>query len=218
MIRLLTPLVATLLVAGCANVHNIEVGAVPSDYRTQHPIVVSEGESVLEIPVTSHDTKLTLGSASRIDEFAGRFRHARSAAIRVMVPVGSLNESAARLAAVDAVSRLRANGVPHDRILVSSYPTGGISGPVPLRLAFSSLQASVAPCGRWPEDLASTHENRNYFNFGCASQSNLAAQIADPQDLLTPRGRSEIDASRRTSALGRYRAGAPFPVSGEVNY
>jgi pilus assembly protein CpaD len=218
MIRLASSALAALFVAGCANVHHIEVGAVPTDYRTQHPIVVSEGETVLEIPVTAHDTRLTLGSSSRIDEFADRFRHSRSAAIRLMVPVGSLNEQAARLAAVDAVSRLRARGVPHDRIVISSYASGGVSGPVPLRLAYSSLQASVAPCGRWPEDLAATHDNRNYFNFGCASQANLAAQIADPQDLLTPRGRSEIDAARRTTSLGRYRAGQALPTSGEVNY
>ena len=214
----LIPLLGALLLAGCANVHHIEVGAIPEDYRTQHPIVVSEGETVLDIPVTAHDTRLTLGSSSRVEEFADRFRQANAAAIRVLVPVGALNEPAARLAAVDTVKVLRAKGVPHDRILVSSYPAPGVSGPVPITLAFSSLKASVAPCGRWPHDLASTHENRNYFNFGCASQSNLAAQIADPQDLLTPRGRSEIDAARRTNSLGRYRAGQSLPTSGEVNY
>ena len=42
----LKPVIAVLLtgtlLGGCANVHNIEVGSVPDDYRTNHPIVISE--------------------------------------------------------------------------------------------------------------------------------------------------------------------------------
>ncbi|WP_185984701.1 CpaD family pilus assembly protein [Aureimonas mangrovi] len=221
MTRLLLPLLALGLLSGCANVHNVEVGAVPDDYRTRHPIVVGEGERTLDIPVTASDTKLNHGARSRVVSFASSFRQSNGAAMRVMVPTGGFNDAASRLAATDVVSTLRAEGVPHDRILVTPYPASDVSGPVPIKLAYSTLQASVAPCGRWPEDLGNTHDNRNYFNFGCASQSNLAAQIADPRDLLSPRGMSEIDAERRTTAIERYRAGqnpSTPPRGSEVNY
>lgn len=221
MTRLLLPFLACALLTGCANVQHVEVGSVPDDYRTRHPIVVSEGESVLDLPITAHDTRLTYATRGRVEEFAQRFRSENAAALRMLVPTGAYNEAAARQAAADVVSMLRAEGVPHDRIIVSPYRAGASAGPVPIKLAFSSLRASAGPCGRWPDDLANTYENKNYSNFGCASQANLAAQIADPRDLLGPRGRSEIDAARRTQAIERYRAGGD-PASprreSEVNY
>lgn len=221
MTRLLPPLLAALLLSGCANVQHVEVGSVPDDYRTRHPIVVSEGETVVDLPITAHDTRLTYDTRLRVEEFAARFRQENAAALRLMVPVGAYNEAAARAAASEVVATLRAEGISHDRIVVSPYPANAAAGPVPIKLAFSSLRASAGPCGRWPDELSNTYENRNYSNFGCASQANLAAQIADPRDLLSPRGRSEIDAARRTRAIERYRSGgdpAPPRRESEVNY
>ena len=51
-------------------------------------------------------------------------------------------------------------------------------------------------------------ENRNYQNFGCATQSNLAAIVANPSDLLGPRGESEIDATRRDQVITDWRENA----------
>lgn len=221
MTRVSLALLSMAFLAGCANVQYVEVGAIPDDYRTRHPIVVAEGETAIDIPITASDTRLPLSSRSRVEEFARRFHASEAAAIRIMVPSGSFNEAAARLAADDAVRVLRATGVDRGRILVTPYPSEYTGGPVPLRLAFSTLTASVAPCGNWPQDLGATHENRNYHNFGCASQANLAAQIADPRDLLAPRGQGEIDAQRRTDMLDRYRRGqntASARSSTESNY
>lgn len=193
--------------SGCANRHSIEVGAIPDDYRTRHPIVVSEAEEVLEIPIVSSEIQLPKASRDRISTFALRYLKSGSVAIRVMLPSGSANEAAARLASDDVVRALRKEGVKADRILLQPYHAAGLAGPAPIRLSFATLAAQTAPCGRWPEDLGNTHENKNYFNFGCATQQNLAAQIADPRDLLGPRGISEIDAERRTTVLEDYRAG-----------
>ena len=63
-----------------------------------------------------------------------------------------------------------------------------------------------ASAGRWPEDmLANTTDNKHYANFGCASQNNLAAQIANPGDLIAPRGMTSIDAERRSVVIEAYR-------------
>ena len=53
----------------------------------------------------------------------------------------------------------------------------------------------------------SSKENKQYHNLGCASQNNLAAMIANPADLLAPRGMSEIDAARRATVIDNYRQG-----------
>ena len=198
------------LLSGCADRHSIEVGSVPDDYRTRHPIVVGEAEETLDIPIVSSESRLPVASRDRVTYFATRFKRSRSVAIRVLVPSGSDNAGAAELASRDVLKALRREGIKGDRILVQPYRPAGLSSP-PIRLSFSTLAAKTGPCGRWPDDLGNTHENKNYFNFGCASQQNLAAQIADPRDLLEPRGLGEIDAERRTTVLDDYRQGNATP-------
>ncbi len=209
------------LLAGCANRHNIEVGSVPDDYRTRHPIVVDEAEALLEVPVTGADVDLPKSAKGQIADFGRQFRVARASAIRVLVPEGSNNAAAASHVSRDVVAALEHAGVPGDRILVQPYGAGGAGGALPIRLSFTTLAAKTGACGRWPDQLADTEQNRNYHNFGCASQQNLAAQIADPRDLLGPRGRDPIDAARRTDMLEKYRLGnqtASAPGRGEAEY
>ena len=55
--------------------------------------------------------------------------------------------------------------------------------------------------------LADTTDNKHYANFGCATQNNLAAQIANPGDLIAPRGMTPIDAERRSNVIETYRTG-----------
>jgi pilus assembly protein CpaD len=201
----MVPILAALL-AGCASQH-IEVGAIPDDYRTRHPITVREATEDLELFVASSDTRLTPADLTRMESFAARFRASRASVIRLGVPSGARNDAAARLVADNAAAVLRRHGISRQRILIAPYPAGGVPDVPPLLLSFNAVVAEVEPCGRWPEDLGDTSENRNYHNFGCASQSNLAAQIADPRDLLGPRGMSEIDAERRSTVIEKYRQG-----------
>ena len=47
-----------LLAAGCAKRDSITVGAVPDDYRTNHPIIIAEKEETLDLPVGRHRWEL----------------------------------------------------------------------------------------------------------------------------------------------------------------
>lgn len=77
----------------------------------------------------------------------------------------------------------------------------------------SSHGAYVASqCGQWPHDVgpadaAMSNLNKPYWNFGCATQQNLAAMVARPSDLLTPRAEGQLDAARRQTTIGKYRRG-----------
>src|SRR5690606_23587482 len=59
-----------------------------------------------------------------------------------------------------------------------------------------------------------TYENRQYSNFGCSYQNNLAAQIANPSYLLTPRRMTPSDMANRGAAIGAYQRRG---ISGEFN-
>ena len=212
--KVLLPLILALSAGGCGNVHNIEVGSIPDDYRTRHPIVVSENLVAIDLPVVASDVQLAYADKGRVEDFADRFRSSGADSIQVQLPSGSTNEYAASRVSGGIVETLRKRGVGRNHIFVQPYSAVGSSGPVPIRLSYSALVAKTGPCGRWPEDLTETSENKNYFNFGCASQQNLAAQIADPRDLLSPRGSDTIDAQRRTTVIDNYRRGELTTTAG----
>ena len=60
-------------------------------------------------------------------------------------------------------------------------------------MSYPKIAAVAGPCGLWPEDLGPSilnrrySENKEYYNFGCATQRNLAAMIDNPADLEQPR-------------------------------
>ena len=102
-----------------------------------------------------------------------------------------------------------------------SYRAGTPSDSPPIRLSFSAMRAGVEKCGKWPADLGDTTENKHYGNFGCASQNNLAAQVANPADLLGPRRQTPIDAENRSAAIRVYQnrgISEEFLSNSEVNY
>lgn len=213
-LKAILPLILVLSASGCANVHNIEVGSIPDDYRTRHPIVVSENLVAIDLPIVASDAKLAFADQGRVEDFADRFKASGADSIQVQLPAGSTNEFAANRVSGSIVETLRKRGVGRNHIFVQPYSATGAVGPVPIRLSYAALVAKTGPCGRWPEDLTETSENKNYFNFGCASQQNLAAQIADPRDLLSPRGVDAIDAQRRTTVIDNYRRGEATESAG----
>lgn len=201
-----TVILAGAMLGGCANVHNIEVGSVPDDYRTNHPIIISEKEEVVDIPVASSDNKMNYGTTSIVRGFARQYRKNSTGTLLIMAPVGSPNTGAASHVADQIRKVLVEEGIPRGRIQITSYQAAVEHDAAPIRLSFNGIAASTGPCGRWPTDLAiNTSENKHYENFGCATQNNLAAQIANPSDLIAPRGMTPIDAQRRDSVIGDYR-------------
>lgn len=199
---------AAVLLSGCANREHVIVGSIPDDYRTRHPIVINEQEHTFDIPVASGDRKLTQSLRESVRGASGSYHRMASGSVRVMVPVGSPNAGAASLISREIVDILAADGVPRNRIIVTSYPAPSPQVAAPVRITFLATTASAGPCGRWPEDmLANSDQNRNYENFGCSSQHNLAAQVENPGDLLGPRGSSPIDAERRATVVDAYQKG-----------
>lgn len=68
--------------------------------------------------------------------------------------------------------------------------------------------AHAKECGNWPKDLARTSQNDAYENFGCAQQNNIAAMVANPEDLIRPRRQTPSDAMRRSKIFDDYRNGS----------
>lgn len=192
--------------SGCANRDGMSTGSLPDDYRTRHPIIVGEQEKTIDIPIATGATKLTLGQSEVIAGFAADYSSHTSGIFRIILPHGSRNAVATTVVSREIRKVLTRYGVPAKKVVVENYDAGNPAEGAPIRLSYFAITASTPACGQWPEDLVvNTYENKNYHNFGCATQNNLAAQIADPNDLLGPRRMTPADATQRGIALERYR-------------
>jgi pilus assembly protein CpaD len=206
------------LLSGCANRDSITVGSIPDDYRTNHPIVISEKDEKIDLPVGASDRGATRAQRQTLLGFLDGYDRSAAPVLTIAVPSGSANEIAARAAARDFRRIAIAGGVHANRIALASYQVSSADVSAPIRVAFSSMRAHTDRCGRWPDDLLETTENKHYANFGCSYQNNLAAQVANPADLLGPRKQTEIDAENRDRVINVYRQSGNGATSGEIDY
>lgn len=201
-------LMAALVVGGCSsyNKDHVVVGSVSTDYRTSHPIVVSDNEVYEDLALSANTRKLSLRDRNVVRDFASRFKRSGARSVRIVIPVGSRNERAARRIQPQISKELRLAGVRSSQIATTGYQASAHGDAASVRLVYSAMTAAVASkCGVWDGDLGRSTENKNYRNFGCATQNNLASMVANPADLLGPRGESEIDATRRDNVISDWR-------------
>jgi pilus assembly protein CpaD len=193
---------------GCAafqSRHNIIVGSVPDDYRTNHPIILNEREEVLDVPVSASDIRVSDAQRSGIQGFVAQYAQSGSGIVQILLPSGASNSQAAQRVHPDIVAALRSGGVPAGSIVSATYDAGGAQSSAPVRISYRAMSAGTEACGKWTADLGDTSENKNYGNFGCASQNNFAAMVANPADLIGPRLPGDIDPVRRGLAISRYQ-------------
>ncbi len=199
--------VATALLQSCAR-DPLMTNAIPDDYRTRHPITLSQAEHSLDVPVSAGDSRLTTAMADNVRGFAQSYASMSTGVINIQTPSGSANSASASRMTKQIRSTLSGAGVPSGRIMETRYAASPSADSAPVRLSYVAVTAMTGQCGQWPEDMTdNTFANKNWHNFGCASQSNLAAQIANPMDLVGPRGMSPIDAGRRSLVIDHYRQG-----------
>ncbi|MBZ9678033.1 CpaD family pilus assembly protein [Mesorhizobium sp. ES1-1] len=219
-VSLLAVAVAALL-AGCAQRDSITVGAIPDDYRTNHPIVIAEKNQKIDLAVGAGDRGMTRSQRDTLLGFLDGYDRSAAPTLTIQVPSGSANEVAATAAARDFARLAIASGIKRGRIVVTSYQAASSEISSPVRVAYITVRAQTGKCGRWPADLGDTSENKHYADFGCSYQNNLAAQMANPNDLLGPRKQTTIDAENRGEVIDVYRSRGisdEFLGNSEVTY
>ena len=102
-------------------------------------------------------------------------------------------------------ARINALGVSRDKILIAAHDAP--QNDMRVEVNYVTYQARTDKCGDWSDNLAFTLMNDTPKNFGCSVQQNIAAMIADPRDLISPRGMEESDAARRTTVITNYEQG-----------
>ncbi|MCO5090251.1 CpaD family pilus assembly protein [Bosea sp. (in: a-proteobacteria)] len=203
------------LLGGCANRSTggdtLAFGA--DDVRERHPIVLRDAPRSLDVFVGRAGGALDPRQAEDVASFAREFRRSGKGGLVAEVPTGARRDYATQDTLNGIRTALTRGGVSPAVLSVRSYPVQDPGLASPIRLTFASLQASVPhDCGQWPTDLGSSNfrfssSNAPYWNFGCASQATLAAQIADPIDLVRSRDEGRSDIVKRMNAIAKIREG-----------
>ena len=93
--------------------------------------------------------------------------------------------------------------------------TAGAVNPGNVRVVVSRNVASVPNCPNWERKAQPNYNNKMMPNFGCGVNTNLAAMVANPEDLIHGREGSGVgDASTAARAINVYRTTPPTGSKG----
>lgn len=201
--RLAIAVAAASAVAACQG-DRITTGSVPLSVEARHPIQVSSEEVILDLPV-GHGG-MSAAERGAVGDFVTAYRREGYGTFEILGPSGTPNEVASQRVIGEVRQMAYSGGIPATAVSYAAYRPKHAKAPVVLRY---HRYAASASCGQWPTDLDKDWRNVPYENFGCATQSNLAAMVADPRDLHGPRGMTPRDSERRDVVFDNYRRGQP---------
>jgi pilus assembly protein CpaD len=215
-VRMAAALVGLCLSLGaCVHEDRVPIAAAPDDYRLRHPIAIEEANHSIVVFVGQGRGGLSAEQRTDVMGLAQSWQHEATGAISADVPVDTPNARAAADSLREIQSLLAAAGVPPHGVVVRRYHPENPRHMAAIRLSYPKLRAEAGPCGLWPEDLGPSiknkgyYDNKDYYNYGCAYQRNMAAMVDNPSDLVQPRPETPAYTIRRSEGFEKYRKGNP---------
>jgi pilus assembly protein CpaD len=186
-------------VGGCATSQGAP-SAVNRSLDSVNQPVVQRTDYVLDLQ--SSGDRLAAGERTRLNSWLASLGVGYGDKVWVEEPDGSgATQDVARVAADYGL--LLSDGTP---VTSGSVPPGSV------RVVVSRSTASVPNCPNWEGPGGASATSPNY---GCAMNSNLAAMIADPNDLvLGQAGSIDGNSDTATKAIRVYRQATPTGTRG----
>ena len=193
-------LLASATLAGC-QVHRGEDRPARGLFAVNQP-VVSRADYVFDAAVTGGNLAST--EAARLDGWFRGLELGYGDVIGLDGPDASLARAdVARVAG--RYGLLVSDGAP---------VTEGAISPGAVRVVVSRTRASVPGCPNWSRPSQPEYSNETMSNYGCAVNTNLAAMIANPGDLVSGRDAVAMDATVGNKAIEIYRTRRPSGEGG----
>jgi len=193
--------------AGCYQTTDVRDN-YPVDVRQRHPITLQQGRQTVQVFLGRYRGGLTPRQRADVLAFAQGWRQDATGAIVIDVPTNRATARATTGSLRQIYSIFAASGIPRNSVHMRRYRARSATL-ASIELNYSKLVANAGPCGLWPKDLGPAAgkgylKNHPYWNFGCATQHNIAAMVADPADLVQPRSTTPAFEARRSVALDKY--------------
>ncbi len=186
------------------------MNVAPVTPLSQYVLQVEPG--IDRIALAVHDQGLSANQHQALRGLVSRFVSEQASILRIESPSG--NDPAAAAQAYAMRDAMQAMGVPGDMIQVVGYDAPDARAPV--LAGFETLRAHVPDCSAEPRNLGSRFSNLPTGGFGCAVTANMAAQIANPRDILTPRELQPSDSGRAAVVFALYRQGKQTAAPQEI--
>ena len=190
-----------LVLGGCGG-----VATNKSLYSVKQPVVE---RSSYTFDVRTSQSGLTIPEQQRLDSWFDAMELGYGDRVSIDDPLAS---DATR----EAVSELAGRR----GILVDSGAplTSGAVQPGYARVVLTRSTASVPGCPDWSAKSDMNYNNATSPGYGCAVNSNLAAMVANPEDLIEgQKGTGETVIMSSTKAIATYREQAPTGADGLTN-
>jgi pilus assembly protein CpaD len=193
--RMSKPLIASLLaltVSAC--------GTLNRGVESVHQPVVSRTNYVYDMPgsLTSDDT-------TRLNDWFDSLNVGYGDRISVDAPSGALG----------ARGEVAALAAQRGLLLDNKAPiTPGEILPGNVRVIVTRSKAEVPGCPDWSRESQPDFSGSSMSNFGCATNSNLAAMVANPEDLVRGQASQGSDSQTTTKAIRQYRTTPPTGTKG----
>lgn len=204
-ILLLTALSAAALLAGCATASGPQADPTTPTALDAWSREVKVVATPQDIRLAPHETGLSVTQAAALEGFVVAWMKAEGRGITVRASDTGPSARGSNRVAWDARDRLVSLGVPAASIKMAAYDGEG-DPKAPVIISFNTFVAEVPQCGGW-RNLSHSNDNRAYDNFGCAVTANLAAQVANPEDLVSPRDQQPAEGGNRDVMYDKYRKG-----------
>lgn len=181
-------------------------GGMPTNqslYSIKQPVVERTSYT---FDVRTSQSGLTISEQQRLDGWFDTMELAYGDRVSIDDPLASE-------ATLDAVTELAGRrGI----LVESTAPvTAGSVQPGYARVVLTRSSASVPGCPDWSAKSDMNYNNGTSPGYGCATNGNLAAMIANPQDLLEgQKGTGETVIMSSTKAIETYRNQAPTGAEG----
>ena len=193
---LLPALVPALLLGGCFGTQNRGLESV-------HQPVVARQDYLIDLRIAGDG--LAAGEQRRLDGWLDSMRLGYGDKVAIDDPSGY------RGAREDVAQSVAGFGL----LLTDDRPV--TAAPVQVgtvRVVVSRMKASVPGCPDFTRNSSVEYDSNTSSNFGCATNSSLAAMIAQREDLVHGHADAGADTKRSGKAIDAFRKAAPSGAGG----
>lgn len=195
---ILAALLPAALAAGCTGTQNRGVESV-------HQPVVSRSDYAIDLASPGGD--LAIGETARLRGWLTGLGLRYGDRVAIDDPAQGSRPREQVAAIVGDYGMLLADTAPVTQAAVA---------PGTMRVFVSRMSASVPNCPDWSRTAGANFDQHTWTNYGCGVNSNLAAMVASPGDLVRGTAGRGNDAATSYKAIDTYRKAVPSGGGGAI--
>jgi pilus assembly protein CpaD len=185
--------------------------STPTD---RHAIGLRSAQADLAVELPPAGAGLSENQRADVRGFLDRYLAEGTGALRVSIPTAARDGGRGQGALREVAALAEEAGLDPRSLRAERHPAR--DGSAALQLSYPRREAVPPECADWSEDLGRNHQRLPHPNFGCATQRNLALNVADPRHLRRPATEQPRASEKRSADWSKYVGAAPGAGGGSA--